>query len=149
MLTRGNLFIQAEQTKERAANLQLLEVLKQERAMLVTHGQQMNSTLDFILHKSRFLVDKYCQSTGNGTLFYLIWSLQCNVFLFCFIHLIWAILRRRGSVYSLPSKLDSKWLQLLLFPYRKPLEKVERESRILQGIWSSSGHNRQRGWTGI
>lgn len=83
MLTRGNLFIQAEQTKERAANLQLLEVLKQERAMLVTHGQQMNSTLDFILHKSRFLVDKYCQSTGNGMLFYLIWSLQCNFF--CFV----------------------------------------------------------------
>ncbi|XP_048008605.1 C-type lectin domain family 7 member A isoform X3 [Megalobrama amblycephala] len=56
----------AQQTKERANNLQLLEVLKQEKARLVTHGQQMNSTLDFIIRRSRFPVDKYCQSTGNG-----------------------------------------------------------------------------------
>ncbi|XP_048008607.1 C-type lectin domain family 9 member A isoform X5 [Megalobrama amblycephala] len=58
--------ILAQQTKERANNLQLLEVLKQEKARLVTHGQQMNSTLDFIIRRSRFPVDKYCQSTGNG-----------------------------------------------------------------------------------
>ncbi|XP_067263802.1 C-type lectin domain family 7 member A isoform X2 [Chanodichthys erythropterus] len=58
--------ILAQQTKERADNLQSLEVLKQEKARLMTNSQQMNSTLDFIIHRSRFPVDKYCQSTGNG-----------------------------------------------------------------------------------
>ncbi|CAM4701528.1 unnamed protein product [Leuciscus chuanchicus] len=61
--------ILAQYTKERAANLQLLadkEVLEQERARLVTQGQQMNNTLDFIIHKSSFSGDKYCQFTGNG-----------------------------------------------------------------------------------
>ncbi|KAK7147270.1 hypothetical protein R3I94_009949 [Phoxinus phoxinus] len=61
--------ILAQYTKERAANLQLLadkEVLEQETARLATQGQQMNSTLDFIIHKSSFSGDKYCQFTGNG-----------------------------------------------------------------------------------
>ncbi|XP_056089030.1 C-type lectin domain family 1 member B isoform X2 [Rhinichthys klamathensis goyatoka] len=61
--------ILAQYTKERAANLQLLadkEVLEQETARLVTQGQQMNNTLDFIIHKSSFSGDKYCQFTGNG-----------------------------------------------------------------------------------
>ncbi|XP_067304644.1 C-type lectin domain family 4 member A [Pseudorasbora parva] len=60
--------ILAQYNKETAANLQLLadkEVLEQERARLLTQGQQMNSTLDFILHKSIFYVENYCQSTGN------------------------------------------------------------------------------------
>lgn len=73
LLTRGNLFTQAQYTKERAANLQLLaekEVLEQETARLVTQGQQMNNTLDLIIHKSSFSGDKYCQFIGNGKLFY-------------------------------------------------------------------------------
>jgi len=73
ILTKGNLFIQAQYTKEKAANLQLLadkEVLEQETARLVTQGQQMNNTLYFIIHKSSFSGDKYCQFTENGKLFY-------------------------------------------------------------------------------
>ncbi|XP_058602318.1 C-type lectin domain family 9 member A isoform X2 [Onychostoma macrolepis] len=61
--------ILAQHSKEKSTNLQLLadkEVLEQERAKLTTQGEQMNATLDFILKKSNFLVDEYCQSTGNG-----------------------------------------------------------------------------------
>lgn len=61
--------ILAQHIQEKATNLQLLadkEVLERERARLMTQGEQMNGTLDFILKKSRFLVDEYCQSTGNG-----------------------------------------------------------------------------------
>lgn len=61
--------ILAQHIQEKATNLQLLadkEVLERERARLKTQGEQMNGTLDFILKKSRFLVDEYCQSTGNG-----------------------------------------------------------------------------------
>uniref|UniRef100_A0A672RPF1 C-type lectin domain-containing protein n=1 Tax=Sinocyclocheilus grahami TaxID=75366 RepID=A0A672RPF1_SINGR len=65
----GDHFIQAQHTQAKATNLQLLadkEVLERERARLTTQGEQMNSTLDVILKKSSFLVDEYCQSTGNG-----------------------------------------------------------------------------------
>lgn len=58
-----------QHTKEKATNLQLLadkEVLERVRAKLMTQGEQMNATLlDFILKKRRFLVDDYCQFTGN------------------------------------------------------------------------------------
>ncbi|XP_016380128.1 C-type lectin domain family 9 member A-like isoform X1 [Sinocyclocheilus rhinocerous] len=63
----NNILVQHTQAK--ATNLQLLadkEVLERERARLTTQGEQMNGTLDFILKKSSFLVDEYCQSTGNG-----------------------------------------------------------------------------------
>ncbi|RXN30353.1 C-type lectin domain family 9 member A-like protein [Labeo rohita] len=61
--------ILAQHTKEKATNLQLLadkQVLDQERARLMTWGEQMNTTLHLILKKSYFLVDIYCQSTENG-----------------------------------------------------------------------------------
>ncbi|XP_039535317.1 C-type lectin domain family 4 member A [Pimephales promelas] len=67
--------ILAQYTKEKAANLQLLadkEVLEQETARLVTQGQQMNNTLYFIIHKSSFSGDKYCQFTENG-----VWCTSC------------------------------------------------------------------------
>lgn len=71
-LTRNEI-IQAQFTKERDTNLLLQaekEMLEQDRARLKTLNEQINGTLDAILQKSGFPAQQYCQSSGDGKLFY-------------------------------------------------------------------------------